>query len=219
MSSFANFFLRNKSILSLRLESSISWNTRNFFRLCFFIFQAWKVPSWNIRSFFKKQFHFLKYKKNSFWENIRIFLILGLESFISQSIRKTFFWENIRHFLGWIFPFYYNYLSLGWKEVQAAPKSTTVARGREIWFFRNPLLEDTWILEEKEGFHAIKCLTLWRKGYEKMSGLQWIFSMIYKPPIHSALNSLASPKIYQGQLLWNLLFMMVATVTWCHHSG
>ena len=139
MSSFANFFLRNKSILSLRLESSISWNTRNFFRLCFFIFQAWKVPSWNIRSFFKKQFHFLKYKKNSFWENIRIFLILGLESFISQSIRKTFFWENIRHFLGWIFPFYYNYLSLGWKEAQAAPKSTTVARGGEIWFFRNPL--------------------------------------------------------------------------------
>ena len=147
------------------------------------------------------------------------FFNLRARKFHFPKYKKNFFLRKYKTFLGWIFPFYYNYLSLGWKEAQAAPKSTTVARGGEIWFFRNPLLEDTWILEEKEGFHAIKCLTLWRKGYEKMSGLQWIFSMIYKPPIHSALNSLASPKIYQGQLLWNLLFMMVATVTWCHHSG
>ena len=33
---------------------------------------------------------FPKYKKSLFWENIRTFLILGIESFISLSIRKLF---------------------------------------------------------------------------------------------------------------------------------
>ena len=59
----------------------------------FFIFWAWKILSWIIRGFFKK---FPNYKQSFLWENIRHFLILGLESSISQNIRKNFFWEKIR---------------------------------------------------------------------------------------------------------------------------
>ena len=58
---FLNLFKKNN--FSLGLKSSISQNIRNFFRVGFFVFRAWKIPfSWNIRSFFKK-FYFLKYKK------------------------------------------------------------------------------------------------------------------------------------------------------------
>ena len=60
--------------VSLGLRSSISQNKRNFSRVGFFVFWAWKTSSWNI-------------------------LILGLERSISQNIRNTFFWENIRTFL------------------------------------------------------------------------------------------------------------------------
>ena len=98
-SGFANSLLKYKNFLSLRLESSISQNTRNFFRVGFFlIFRARKVFYWNIKKNFKK-FHFPKYKKSFFWENIRTFLILGLESSTSRNIRKTFFWESKINFL------------------------------------------------------------------------------------------------------------------------
>ena len=54
-----------RSFLSLRLESSISQNIINFFRVASFYFGAQKVPSWNIRSFLKN-IYFWKYKKSFF---------------------------------------------------------------------------------------------------------------------------------------------------------
>ena len=84
------FWKKYKSFLSLGLESSISQNIRNFFRVSFFIFWARKL--WDIRTFSKK-FYFPKYKKSFFWENIRTFLMLGLKSSISRNI-KTFLWAG-----------------------------------------------------------------------------------------------------------------------------
>ena len=67
------------------LTSSISWNIRNFFRVFFLkFFQLGNSPL----KFFKlgqRKFHFLKYKKNFFGENVRIFLILRLESSIFRN--------------------------------------------------------------------------------------------------------------------------------------
>ena len=68
--------LRKK--LRLGVKSSISQNIRkNFF-------------CENIT-----KLHFPKYKKNSFWENIRIFLILRLESSISLITKKPLLFEKI----------------------------------------------------------------------------------------------------------------------------
>ena len=81
-------------------------------------FRGRKVPSW-INRIFISVFHFLKYKKSFFWENIKKFLCknflsLRLESSIflnigkfffeifssfESSLLKHFFWGNIRIFL------------------------------------------------------------------------------------------------------------------------
>ena len=86
------------------LESSISWNIRNFFRVIFFFFfWAWKVLSWIFLNLMLEiKFHFLKHKKtqkNKKRENLRTFLILGSKSFISWNIRIFFFfWKNVKRF-------------------------------------------------------------------------------------------------------------------------
>ena len=92
----ASFFLKYKSFLFGARKFHFLKYKKFFHRKCFF--RVRKVHSWNLRSFLKK-FHFSKFKKSFFWENMRMFLILGLESSISRNIRKTFFWEHIRNFL------------------------------------------------------------------------------------------------------------------------
>ena len=89
-----------KSFLSLRLQSSVSWNIRNFSERFFFYFS--RSESSLLKYFILRagKFHFLKYKKSFFWENIRIFLILGLESSIFLKYKENFFWENIRKYFG-----------------------------------------------------------------------------------------------------------------------
>ena len=82
--------MKRFSYAFLGLESSISWRIRNFFRMgSFYILSS--------------ESSLLKYKKNMRLEysiswNIRIFLILELESSISQNIRNFFgadFLKNI----------------------------------------------------------------------------------------------------------------------------
>ena len=105
---FASSLLKYKSFLSLGLECPIYQNIRIFYGVGFFIFGAREVPSWNIRSFFKK-FHFPSF----FWENIRTFLILDLESSISRNIRNSFFFTKYREFFSeWTF---FIFQRLGWK--------------------------------------------------------------------------------------------------------
>ena len=63
-----------RSFLSLGLENSISQNIRNSFRVGFFTFWTWKVPSWN-------------------------FLVFQLESSIFGNIRKLCFLKYDKRFL------------------------------------------------------------------------------------------------------------------------
>ena len=85
--------LNYKKIFNLRARKfHFSWNIRFFFRADFFLFlELVKFPP-EI-----KKINFPNYKKSFFWETIGTFLILGLESSISQNIRKTLFWENIKN--------------------------------------------------------------------------------------------------------------------------
>ena len=77
----------------MRLESSASWNIRNFsfffLRACL---ESYLLKLFNLGA---QKFHFLKYKKSFFfWQNMRKFF---------PNIRKTFFWDNIRNFLEQVF--------------------------------------------------------------------------------------------------------------------
>ena len=78
------------------MKGSISQKTRSFFRVS---------VSWNIRNFFSGWI-FLFFRtwaekcRDLFWENIRNFLILELESFISWYVRNFFGWRIFLFFGG-----------------------------------------------------------------------------------------------------------------------
>ena len=83
-----SFFRKDvDSFFIFGLESSNSKIKHFFWSRFFFVFWAWKVHSWNMRSFYKK-FHFPKYEKNLFWENVRNILVLGVGRFISRNMKK-----------------------------------------------------------------------------------------------------------------------------------
>ena len=70
-----------RSFLSLGLESSISGNIRNIFRVFFFFyFSNFEISLMKFCILSARKFRFPKYKKSFFWENLR----------------KNFFWENIK---------------------------------------------------------------------------------------------------------------------------
>ena len=66
---------------------------------------------------FLKSFIFQNIRKAFFWEIVRNFLILGLESSISRSIRKTFLRKNKKFFQDRHFFIY----ELGMKSVSGSP--------------------------------------------------------------------------------------------------
>ena len=77
-------------------------NIRNFG------FWGFESALWNNRKFcflkhkkFFRDFHLPKYRTSFFWENIRNFLILKLESFISRNIRNFFQGGFFLFFLAW----------------------------------------------------------------------------------------------------------------------
>ena len=98
-----------KKFLNLGLESSISRNIGNFFRLSLFYFSSLEssllkcfilrarksyFPKHRKSFFFwenKRKFHFLKYKKSFFWENIRNFFRVG---FFRKKYKKFFLGKN-----------------------------------------------------------------------------------------------------------------------------
>ena len=98
------------SFLSLELFPN---DKKKFFRVAFFYFASLESSLLKYEKFFKK-FHFPKHKKSFFWENLTTFLILGLESSVSWSIRKNFFLRKYKKF----FPS--GFLGLGLKVVQVA---------------------------------------------------------------------------------------------------
>ena len=107
-----------RNLLSLGLESSISRNIRNFFRLGSFYFLSLEIyflkykkfftisVFWNIRIFrflkymeFFSVFPFSEIQEKLFFGNIRNFLMLRLESSIFQNVRN-FFWDGFFYNFG-----------------------------------------------------------------------------------------------------------------------
>ena len=70
----------------LKLEArKFNFPKYKYFSECFF--SRLESSFLKYKKFFRR-FHFPKYKKSFFWENTRIFLILGIESSIYQNIRN-----------------------------------------------------------------------------------------------------------------------------------
>ena len=102
---FASSQLKYKSFLRLGLESFISRNIRNFFRVIFFFY--FSSSEYSLLKFFNlgaRKFYFSKYKKNFFKENIRTLLILGLQSSISWNVTNSIFLKKYKkYFLSGLF--------------------------------------------------------------------------------------------------------------------
>ena len=84
------------------------------FQSCsFYYFASSESSLMKYNKIYLKTFHFSKYQKSIFLENmITLFLILGLESSISQNTRKNVFFRKYKKFVKSGF-FYF--LSLSWK--------------------------------------------------------------------------------------------------------
>ena len=116
-SGFANSLLKYKKFFKLGARKFHFPKYKTFFQSGFFkIFlsskllpEIWEV-SWNIRNFFGVSVS-PNIRKAFFWENIKNFLILELESFISWNVRKyknffrswfsLFFELGLKSFISW----------------------------------------------------------------------------------------------------------------------
>ena len=115
-----------KSFLSLRLESSISQNIRNFFR-AFFLFLS--LESFLLKFFIlrARKFHFPKYIKSLFQENVR--------KFDFSKYKKSSFLRKYQKF----------FQSMFFQEKQKIfeGKILRVQAGKCVRYLHNTLLQDT----------------------------------------------------------------------------
>ena len=65
---------KNVLLSFLGLESSISRNIRNFFKVGFFYFSSSESSLLKVFNLGARKFHFPKYKKNFFLRNIKTFI-------------------------------------------------------------------------------------------------------------------------------------------------
>ena len=77
------FWKKYKEFLSFGLESSISRNMTNVFKVCFFIFLARKVPSSNIKNYL-----ILELESSNSW-NIRNFFLVDFLNFFELGLKSV----------------------------------------------------------------------------------------------------------------------------------